>query len=70
MICSLFFDIQHGYVFVILPPDKMLNFGSLGFAVKVSPAVVLLGGGSATAARTSGASRQFPENLNFLLWQS
>ena len=37
--------------------------GSLGFAVVVAPAVALLGGGSATAARTGGVSRQFPMNL-------
>jgi hypothetical protein len=37
--------------------------GLFGFAVKVSPAVVLLGGGSATAARTGCESRQFPESL-------
>jgi hypothetical protein len=44
-----------------------LFVGSLGFAVKVSPAVVLLGGGSATAARTGGASQQFPESLFVVL---
>jgi len=32
----------------------------VGIAVKVAPAVALLGGGSATAARTGGTSRQFP----------
>jgi hypothetical protein len=32
---------------LILLHHKYMNFGSLGFAVKVSPAVVLLGGGSA-----------------------
>jgi hypothetical protein len=40
------------------------SFGSLGISVIVLPAVALLGGGSATAARTGGASRRFPESLN------
>jgi hypothetical protein len=35
----------------------------LGIAVIVAPAVALLGGGSATAARTGGSSRQIPESL-------
>jgi hypothetical protein len=39
--------------------------GSMGITVIVAPAVVLLGGGSATAARTGGASRQIPESQLF-----
>jgi hypothetical protein len=46
-------------------------FDSLGIAVKVPPAVALLGCGSAiakhpcgTAARTGGISRQIPVNPN------
>jgi hypothetical protein len=35
---------------------------ALGIAVIVAPAVALLGGGSATAARTGGSSRQIPES--------
>jgi CubicO group peptidase (beta-lactamase class C family) len=41
------------------------SFGSLGISVIVLPAVALLGGGSATAARTGGASRRFPESQSF-----
>ena len=46
---------------------KLNNYGSLGFAVVVAPAVALLGGGSTTAAKTGGASRQIPMNLNSLM---
>jgi hypothetical protein len=39
---------------------SLASLGSLGLAVIVTPAVALLAGGSATAARTSGFSRHIP----------
>jgi hypothetical protein len=44
---------------------KNKNFGSLGIAGVVAPAVALLGGGSPTAARTGGSPRRFPMSQNF-----
>jgi hypothetical protein len=44
----------------------IIAIGSLGIAVMVTPAVALLAGGSATAARTGGSSRQIRESLAIL----